>query len=262
MNKIDYFRKALLSRAQRFQSDHYENTAFGRRIKRLCNSHEGERCIIVGNGPSLTTADLDRITESRIPSFGMNRIFNIFPETSWRPTYYVSEDILILKDIQETVSSIPSMKFIPINLKWFEGVDIRDAVYFYMDYRSELGDSYGLSLDAAHCLRCRGTVTTTCIQLAIYMGFSDIYLLGIDHNYSKKIDEDGNIVEDHSVKDYFAEGYDSDIRDQVVHDMREPTRAFASVEQLSRKLKTFRVFNATRGGRLEVFERVNFDSLF
>ena len=67
--------------------------------------------------------------------------------------------------------------------------------------------------------------------------------------------------EDKSVKDYFVDNYDTDIKDQVVHDMRAPTLAFCDVEQLSRKLGTFRVFNATRGGKLEVFERVNFDEM-
>ena len=41
--------------------------------------------------------------------------------------------------------------------------------------------------------------------------------------------------------------------------MRAPTLAFGDVEQLSRRLGTFRVFNATRGGKLEVFERVSFE---
>ena len=75
------------------------------------------------------------------------------------------------------------------------------------------------------------------------------------------IDMNGNVVEDKSVKDYFVDNYDTDIKDQVVHDMRAPTLAFSDAEQLSRKLGTFRVFNATRGGKLEVFERVNFDEI-
>ena len=33
------------------------------------------------------------------------------------------------------------------------------------------------------------------------------------------------------------------------------------VERLSKKLGTCRVYNATRGGKLEVFERVNFDEV-
>ena len=259
--KKPYYISAMEAHIRGWESGHFEKTGAGRRIKRYCNAYQGQKCFIIGNGPSLRTDDLERIRRSGIPSFAMNRIFNLFPETKWRPTYYVCEDILILRGIEDRISAMDAAKFIPVNLKWYEDVNIKDAIYFWLDYNSEMKETFGLSTDAAHSVRCRGTVTSTCIQLAIYMGFSEIYLLGIDHNYSKSINEEGKVVEDPSVKDYFADDYDSDIKDQVVHDMRAPTQAFASVEQLSRKLNTFRVYNATRGGRLEIFERVDFDEV-
>lgn len=253
---------SLTARKQTRDSRHFETTKYGRVIAALKDSHKGERCFVIGNGPSLTAEDLNRLQDSEIPTFAMNRVFKFFPQTRWRPTYYISEDILILGDTVREVEAIPSeITFIPVNLNWYEGVDVKGAKYFWMDYNSELKDTFGLSLDCAHAVRCRGTVTSTCIQFAVYMGFSEIYLLGIDHNYSKSIDLNGNVVEDKSVKDYFVDNYDFDIKDQVVHDMRAPTLAFCDVEQLSRKLGTFRVYNATRGGKLEVFERVGFDEI-
>ena len=253
---------SIKSRKQGWDAQRFEKTKYGKAIQSLKDSHKGEKCFIIGNGPSLSADDLNRIQDSGIPTFAMNRVFKFFPQTRWRPTYYISEDILILKDTVSDVEQISAkIKFIPVNLNWYEGIDIKGAQYFWMDYQSEMKDTFGLSLDCAHSVRCRGTVTTTCIQFAIYMGFTEIYLLGIDHNYSKSIDMNGNVVEDKNVKDYFVDNYDSDIKDQVVHDMRAPTLAFCDVEQLSRKLGTFRVFNATRGGKLEVFERVNFDEI-
>lgn len=260
---INRIARSFIARTQNWESKHFENTRHGKKIAMLKNKHKGGRCFIIGNGPSLTADDLECIHNSGIPSFAMNRVFNIFPQTKWRPTYYCSEDILILGPTQNIVNNMDAkMKFIPINLKWYEGVEINDAVYFMMDYHSDVKENFNLSLDCSHSIRCRGTVTSTCIQLAIYMGFSEIYLLGIDHNYAKAIDLNGNVVEDDSVKDYFMDGYDDDIKDQVVHDMRAQTMAFCDAEQLSRKLKTFRIFNTTRGGKLEVFERINFDTLF
>ena len=253
---------SLKARRQTRDSKHFETTKYGRAILDLKDSRKGEKCFVIGNGPSLTAADLDRIQDSGIPSFAMNRVFKFFPQTRWRPTYYISEDILILRDTVADVEAIPSeITFIPVNLNWYENIDVKNARYFWMDYNSELKETFGLSLDCAHAVRCRGTVTATCIQFAVYMGFTEIYLLGIDHNYSKSIDLNGNVVEDKSVRDYFVDGYDSDIKDQVVHDMRAPTMAFYDAEQLSRKLGTFLVFNATRGGKLEVFERVSFDDI-
>ena len=93
------------------------------------------------------------------------------------------------------------------------------------------------------------------------MGFSEIYLLGVDHNFSKMVDKNGNVMEDKSIKSHFVDNYNSDIQDLGFH-VDEATEAYISAEKLSLQQKTFRIFNATRGGKLEVFERVDFDSLF
>ena len=93
------------------------------------------------------------------------------------------------------------------------------------------------------------------------MGFSEIYLLGVDHSFSKMVDKNGNVIIDNSIRSHFVENYNSDIKD-LGYNIDATTEAYLNVEQLSRKLGTFRVYNATRGGKLEVFERVEFDKLF
>jgi hypothetical protein len=44
------------------------------------------------------------------------------------------------------------------------------------------------------------------------MGFSEIYLLGVDHNFSKMVDKNGNVIEDNTVQSHFAKDYNSDIK--------------------------------------------------
>lgn len=258
---LQHYFDAVEARIQNWSSRHFEMTRHGRSLAKLKNSHKGETCFVIGNGPSLKAEDLQQLHENHIPCFGTNRIFKIFDQTDWRPTFFASEDIIILKDIQREIESIPSEKrFIPINLKWFEDVDIKNADYFYMDYNSELPESFGMSLDAAHGIRCHATVTTTCLQLAIYMGFSKIYLLGVDHNFAKMIDKNGNVVTDTSIRNHFTDDYDKDIIDQGFQ-IDGATEAYMNIERLSKKLGSFRIFNATRGGKLEVYERVDFDEL-
>ncbi|MDD5923971.1 MAG: DUF115 domain-containing protein [Clostridia bacterium] len=241
----------------------FSKTKHGRRLSKLKDKHKGQKCFIIGNGPSLTVADLEVLQKNSIPTFGVNRIFNIFSQTDWRPTYYICEDILILKGIEEQINAMHNTeKFIPINLHWYEGVSIEDANYFYMDYNTIDKEHFNLSLDVPNKVRCRGTVTTSCIQLAIHMGFTEIYLIGVDNNYSKMVDQYGNVIEDKSVKDYFVDNYDDDIKEQVVHNLSATNKAFFNAAQLCNKMKTFKIYNATRGGKLEFFERVDFDTLF
>lgn len=256
----------ILSVKARYQSwiaKRYELSGNGRALKKFHNAHQGQRCFIVANGPSLRPEDLDLLHERGEVTFGMNRIYKLFDQTVWRPTYYVCEDELICQNQQPEINAIAAReKFIPIELNWYHGVDIKNARYFHINYREEDRYPYGFSTDIAHQIDCRGTVTCTCMQIAAYMGFSEIYLLGVDHNYQKIIDINGNVIEDTSVKDYFCEGYDADIKDVVVHDMGNNTRAYMDAKAYCDAAGRATIYNATRGGKLEVFRRVDFDSLF
>ncbi len=242
---------------------HFERTKDGKKLKSYKNKYAGKRCFIVANGPSLRTEDLELLHSRGEITFAMNRIFKIFPQTNWRPTYYACEDELIAVDCQHEINGINAKaKFVPIEIKWWHDININDAVHFHLNYNAEDNYEFGFSPDIAHQIDCRGTVTCTCLQIAAYMGFSEIYLIGVDHNFQKIIDENGNIIEDKTVKDYFIEGYDSDIKESVVHNMGHTTRSYMDMKKYCDKNGKSTIYNATRGGKLEVFQRVDFDSLF
>ena len=165
-----------------------------------------------------------------------------------------------MQDAQEIIRDMKvEGRFIPINLKWYKGVDIPNADYFYIEYQESMPETHNLSTEISHCIRCRGTVTVSCLQIAIYMGFSEIYLIGVDHNFAKMFDKDGNVIVDPTIQNHFAADYDKGIVDQGFH-VDDATEAYMDVERLSRDKGTFRVFNATRGGKLEVYERVDLDA--
>lgn len=256
---------SLQARYQGWAGRHFELTKAGRSLKQYKDLHKGEACFLIGNGPSLRAEDLTRIHEVGIPSFAMNRIFNIFSQTPWRPTYYVCEDENIALGCEEAIAAIPAQaRFLPAEIHWYHGVNIPNASWFHINYRAEETiNEWGFSGNAAKELGCRGTVTFTCMQLAVYMGFSRIYLLGVDHNYQVTIDLDGNVVTDPNAKDYFCEGYDSDIKENVIHDMGQNTRAYLGAKGYlaAHRESDSVIYNATRGGKLEVFPRADFDQV-
>lgn len=260
MNPISAFQARVI---QPWQQKHFEKTKYGKRIARYHNQYTGQRCFIVANGPSLKAEDLTLLHNRREITFAMNRIYKVFDQTPWRPTFYICEDELIAGGQQEEINAIEAEeKFIPIEIKWWHNVDIKDACYFHLNYHDEKRYPYSFSPDCAHQVDCRGTVTFTCMEFAAYMGFSEVYLLGVDHNYRVTIDINGNVVTDPNQKDYFTENYDTDIKDQVVHDMGNNTRAYLDAKAHLEEAGGTTIYNATRGGKLEVFQRVDFDSLF
>ena len=118
----------------------------------------------------------------------------------------------------------------------------------------------GFSDDIAQEISEGFTVTYAEIQIAAYMGFKEIYLLGVDFNYSKILDSSGKIVETGS-KDYFSDRYILANEKRNIPQLHNSLQAYKKAEVYSKR-NGFRIFNATRGGKLEVFERVNFDMLF
>jgi hypothetical protein len=104
----------------------------------------------------------------------------------------------------------------------------------------------------------RGTVTIDCMQLAMHLGYKHIYLLGIDHNFDKIVTEDGEVIIDPSVKNYFIEGYDDDVATEVSHNLGNTTRAYYDVRRFIDKTDVH-IYNASRQTKLDAFERVTFE---
>lgn len=253
--------RSLEARWQNCKSKHFEYTRYGKQIKKLRNRYEGKRCFIIANGPSLCAADLDLLHQNREITFAMNRIYKIFPETLWRPTYYVCEDINIFHDSLDEINAIQAeKKFIPVNHKWYHDINVDGALYFWANYDREKDFPDSFSSEIAKQMDSLGTVTFTCINIAAYMGFKEIYLLGVDHNYQVTINEQGETVVDMTAKDYFCENYDDDIKDIVVHDMGQNTRAYRKAKKYCDE-HNIHIYNATRGGKLEVFLRADFDTI-
>ena len=90
-----------------------------------------------------------------------------------------------------------------------------------------------------------------CLQLAAFMGFSEIYLIGMDcSNYG-------------TATVHFSDDYEGDEKGSIPGylQVEKIILAYQSARNYADS-HGFKIFNATRGGKLEVFQRVDFDSLF
>jgi hypothetical protein len=230
------------------------------RMRAFKDRHANRRCFIVGNAPSLTAKDLDKLENEF--TFGTNRIYLIFDKTKWRPSYYVAVDEQILDHYDaEIAHSIRCPIFYPYHVAG-ESVNNIDGYYFVADGRNDwLPNDAGLLFsDDAMCLHSGGTVTYQCIQLAAFMGFNPIILLGVDADYQLTIGSLGNVIRrNEDVQDHFSKDYIDRILYPPLVDIVD--RAYRSARDYA-EAKGVKIYNATRGGKLEVFERVDFDHLF
>ena len=88
MNPIRRISASIQARfIQPWMLKHFTATSYGKQLKAYKNRFEGRRCFFIGNGPSLRAADLTKLHENGDITFGFNRIYNIFDQTPWRPTF-------------------------------------------------------------------------------------------------------------------------------------------------------------------------------
>lgn len=251
--------KSIQERRKGYVIRNFYKSKYAKTLRTFHNSHKGETCFIVGNGPSLKVEDLERIYKKGIPSFAFNRIFLMFDKTQWRPTYYISQDEKTLKNCVKQVNAMPlQYKFIPLFIHYYYDVAIDGAYYFNLIRQT--GKFPMMEEDISCGIGDSTTVAVTAAQMAVYMGFKKIYLIGIDHNFSTWKNDKGEIINDSSVKDYFTDEYNKDKEELYVPNIDASTRAFISMKKFCDE-KGIEVYNATRGGKLEVFPRVDFDEV-
>lgn len=243
---------------------HYEMTKDGKKILQFKNKYKNRRCFFIGNGPSLRVEDLSVLHSNNEISFAFNRIYNIFNKTDWRPTFYISQDERMLDGCKEIVNGLNlQYKFIPIQLKWDYNINIHNAINFNMRIQPLDNPINKLlwSNDAASCIYCASTGMYTAAQLAAYMGFNEIYLIGVDHHFHISQNNKGEVIVDNEVKDYFTENYNTDREKLYIPNTEKSTYTYIAMKKYCDE-ENIKVYNATRGGKLEVFPRIDFDKLF
>jgi hypothetical protein len=211
------------------------------------NKYNGERCFIVGNGPSVRIEDLEKLYSNGELTFGVNSIYEVFKITKWRPTYYMVEDGPYCKKDYECFSEI-NVKAIFIGDVFQKNI-IRDDVYYlhvFRDYYDLEGPDF--SIDINKGVYHGGTILYNCIQVAAYMGFKKIYIIGADCEYKN------------NNQDYF---FDCDVSEypKLQMNMKNVFYAYRKAKMCLRE-RGVELYNATRGGKLEELDRVDFDRLF
>jgi FkbM family methyltransferase len=237
------------------------------KLKQLRKQYnDSKRCFIVGNGPSLNQTDLSMLKNE--VTFTVNGFFLKMEELDWVPTFYVVEDHLVAEDRQQWINRLSGpIKLFPVYLAYCLD-ESEDTIFFNHQPRVSYPHGFDFSTDVSKISYAGCTVTFTCMQLAHYLGFKEIYLVGVDASYElpeDAVQSDNYNVDvldmksddpNHFHPDYFGKGFRW--HDPQVNKMIE---AYEEARRVTEKGAS-QIYNATVGGKLEVFERVPFNCIF
>jgi hypothetical protein len=225
-----------------------------RRMHELHNSHSGERCFIIGNGPSLRQTDLTKLQGEF--TFGLNRIYLIFSELGFTTSCLVSVNDLVLEQCAEEMTALELPKFLTWrSRRWFS--DDPQAIFLDTDFTGPENFSHNASGRIFEGF----TVTYVALQLAFHMGFSEVILIGVDHNFVTKGPANQAIISQGDDPNHFSPNYFGAGFKWQLPDLEGSERAYRLARQAYSSAGR-RVLDATVGGKLTIFPKVDYNSLF
>lgn len=248
------FKNFYLNRKSKIRNRVWTNSSIYKNqyddLKLLKNSYKGEKCIIMGNGPSLKKTDWKLIKDKHV--IGLNRINMLRKEMGFDPEFLVTIKDLVIEQFQEDIIQPNSIKFLD-----FKSASKLDRLVnlpntFFISEKISLSGGFSKNLvDGWY----RGyTVTYAAMQVAYYLGFEKVLLIGVDHNFKTKGPARKNIISggedpNHFDPNYFGKGVKWALPDL------DGSERFYSIAKTVFEQDSREIIDCTIDGKLNIFRK-------
>ncbi len=222
------------------------------RLELFRDRHRGERAVIVANGPSLNQTDFSLIRHEIC--FGLNKIYLGIRKFRFYPRYLVAVNQKVIEQSAEEFRKLNCVRFIG---ERGAHVMSENAMTYLVP---TLNPPARFSPDITHGLHEGWTVTYVALQIAYFMGFRQVVLVGLDHHfeYSGAPNQPRLMAGDdpnHFSPDYF--------KDQTWDnpDLANSEESYRIARQEYEKAGR-EIIDATKNGRCTIFKKAELESLF
>lgn len=222
-----------------------------RRLRKFKNKHLGEDCFIIGNGPSLNKMDLGLLNDYH--TFGMNKIYLIFKRSNLKLSYLTAVNQLVIQQSQGIYEDFDCPIFLSHDNS--KGVIQKRSHIYRLATTGGISWPFSETIEQPIYEGC--TVTFIALQLAYYMGFRRVFLVGVDHSFQQT----GNPHEQQKMEGADPNHFDPDyFKGQQWHlaDLKGSEVSYHlsnyAFQRTGRK-----IYDATVGGKLEIFDKISFE---
>ena len=236
--------------------------------KSLKNIHKGERCFILATGPSIKSIDLKQLKHEyciAVSHFYLHPDFHVVnPQyyciAPWHPSHPEEAYNHLLSEIGSVAKKanffigISEYDRVPKNQ-----ISLGERVNF-LGFGASSPDLITQGLDLCKPILSPNSVSIMALQVAISLGFKEIYLLGFDHNSicNKK-------------RDFAFQHFYTEEKSILVTDVSDFKRELQCLLDLWSQYETLKeiadllgvnIINATNGSYLDVFTHIDSDIVF
>lgn len=230
-------------------------------IESLKGTKNGKRCFIIAGGPSLTKEDIIKLRDE--DTFAVNNLFRWFDQLEWIPSYYCCIDPINLDRFSEQYSikySELAKERCFFNSHSYKAVSkqTKSKKITYLPISAldhnykKMSKRFKYSQDLLWGIYGMYTVVIAAITVAAYMGYKEVYLLGVDCNY---MGSRLYAIDDKTRDKQLLNNHDAAFETQT-----NMINGYSFINNAIQKYGV-KIYNATRGGKLEVFERVQLDDI-
>lgn len=237
----------------------------------LKDTRKGERCFILGTGPSIKHQNLKLLQGENC--IGVSNFF-VHPDYAIiDPEYYciAPYHLPITEDAwQQWMDEIEKNTG---DAKLFFGMSdknrneihgrFRNRDIYYLRFGGLWGRKTPYDIDISRMVPGPQSVSIMTLYVALYLGFKEIYLLGCDHDWLLHVNksvhfyhENNHAMEKSGYNEWFQEDLEGQFQDYITL-----WRQYKGIREIASKVGA-QIFNATEGGLLDVFPRVKYELLF
>jgi len=240
------------------------------RNEKFRNLHRGKRAFVIGNGPSLNRQDLSKLKEE--VTFVTNSFWKHPIVDEWQPTYHFMADPILFDGSEsvgnyyrELTSRMPGstlfvMHYAKSSIE--EGELLPSDKTFYLALGGGIERILAEDLDLTRMVPDIRSIIELALMAAIYMGCNPIYLMGCDHDWLAHRGVHFNFYEGGDLQDHPLAN--STLNNPYQDDLKNVLHVWNSYSILKKYAdkRGIKIFNASAGGFLDVFDVVFYDSLF
>lgn len=221
-----------------------------KRLLKFKDTHLSQDCFIIGNGPSLKKMDLMPL--NNYYTFGLNKIHLLLDKMSMDVSYHVAVNPLVIQQSAEDIECLRCPSFISYK-SGKDYVRSLDHIHYIMTH----GYPYTFESSLLQGIHEGYTVTFVAMQIAYFMGFKRVFLIGVDHNFVAKGKE--------NEKQYLT-GEDPNHFDPTYFSNKEWHLPDLEASELSYHLARFffsrnnrMIYDATLNGKLNIFPKIPYE---
>ncbi len=223
-------------------------------IPKFRNRYAGEDCFLLANGPSLNDVDFERINNYHL--IGLNKIYLLFERAKLDLTFHVAINSLVIQQSWNEFQRLECPSF----LSYREAIKCpitAGNIHFFLTER-EREPRFSRVFDEP--VWEGWTVTCSALQLAYYMGFKNIFIVGMDHNF--KVNGKPNEKQEMTGQDpnHFDPRYFANTQWHLPD--LEGSEMGYKIADFAYERRGRAIYDATDKGKCRIFKRLSLEEAF